>query len=82
MSVRTESAKPPLSPRERQIVRLVLLGESNKDIASRLGTSAHTVKNQLTTIYRKLGVPNRILLVAWAYQHPVGLDEDERSTST
>ena len=76
MPKRAEPATPPLTSRERQIVRRVLRGESNKDIASRLGTSAHTVKNQLTTIYRKLGVPNRILLVAWAYQHPACLDEE------
>jgi LuxR family transcriptional regulator of csgAB operon len=80
--MRSESSKPALTIRERQIVRHVLRGESNKNIASRLGTSAHTVKNQLTTIYRKVGVPNRILLVAWAYQHPVGLDEEECSAST
>ncbi len=82
MSIPSESSKPLLTSRERQIVRLVLQGESNKDIASRLGTSAHTVKNQLTTIYRKLGVANRILLVAWAYQHPVGLAEEDCSAST
>ena len=54
----------------------MLRGESNKDIASRLGTSAHTVKNQLTTIYRKVGVSNRVLLAAWAYRHSTGIDEE------
>lgn len=82
MYMRSESAQPPLTLRERQIVQRVLRGDSNKAIASQLGTSAHTVKNQLTTIYRKLGVANRILLVAWAYQHPVGLGEEDRSAST
>ena len=75
-------SESPLTAREWQIVRGVLRGESNKNIAARLGTSAHTVKNQLTTIYRKLGVSNRMLLAAWAYRHSAGLDEEMFSGST
>ena len=56
-----------LTPREREIVRAVACGESNKEIAARLGTSPHTVKNQLTALYRKTGAANRIRLIAWAY---------------
>lgn len=49
-------------------MRALLRGESNKEIAQRLGTSAHTVKNQLTALYQKTGVPNRVGLVGWAFR--------------
>jgi DNA-binding CsgD family transcriptional regulator len=37
-------------------------GASNRDIATRLGVSEQTVKNQLTIMYEKLGVHNRLQL--------------------
>lgn len=50
------------SPRERQIATLVANGCSNQEIANRLGLRLQTVKNHLSRIYRKLGVPNRVQL--------------------
>ncbi|HEU4939734.1 MAG TPA: response regulator transcription factor [Vicinamibacterales bacterium] len=50
------------SPRERQIVTLLADGCSNQEIANRLGLRLQTVKNHLSRIYRKLGVPNRVQL--------------------
>jgi DNA-binding NarL/FixJ family response regulator len=57
-----------LSERERQIVRLLLDGLTNKEIGNRLGVSDQTVKNQLTTLYRKVGVANRLQLLVRALQ--------------
>ena len=50
------------SPRERQIATLLANGCSNQEIANRLGLRLQTVKNHLSRVYRKLGVPNRVQL--------------------
>jgi DNA-binding NarL/FixJ family response regulator len=49
----------PLAPREREIVELVLRGDSNKQIAQKLGLSEQTVKNTLSHAYGRLGVQSR-----------------------
>jgi DNA-binding CsgD family transcriptional regulator len=53
-----------LSTAEREVVRAVLAGRSNLEIADMRGTSAKTVGNQLHAIYRKLGVGSRSELAA------------------
>jgi DNA-binding NarL/FixJ family response regulator len=52
-----------LSPRERDVARLVCDGLSNKEIARRLFISGTTVHHHLTSIFSKLGVPNRFALI-------------------
>lgn len=49
----------PLSPREREILRLVSTGASNKEIADRLFLAEGTVKNHVTSILVKLDVRDR-----------------------
>jgi DNA-binding NarL/FixJ family response regulator len=56
------------SPRERQIVSLLASGCSNQEIANRLGLRLQTVKNHLSRVYRKLGVPNRVQLAVRVLQ--------------
>lgn len=51
-----------LSKREMEIVRLLLLGESQKNIEDKLFISYHTVKNHVYNIYKKLGINNRFQL--------------------
>lgn len=51
-----------LSPREREIARLVALGKSNREIAAQLRLSVRTVENYLYTAYAKLGITKRIEL--------------------
>jgi DNA-binding NarL/FixJ family response regulator len=58
-----------LTRRERQIVALLMEGCSNNAIASRLGVSAQTVKNQLSTLYQKAGVGSRLELVLFAQRN-------------
>jgi DNA-binding NarL/FixJ family response regulator len=53
----------PLTGRQQQIMDALLDGASNRVIAERLGLCEQTVKNQLTRIYRKLGVAGRLQLV-------------------
>src|SRR6266403_3559965 len=52
-----------LSRREFQVVEHAAQGESNKQIADRLGLSEHTVKNYLFHVFEKLGVSNRMELL-------------------
>jgi DNA-binding NarL/FixJ family response regulator len=59
----------PLSPREREVLRLVGQGMRNADVAARLEISAQTVKNHMTAILHKLGVPNRTRAVTYAVRH-------------
>lgn len=60
-------ALPPsavtLTPREREIAEAILGAASNKAIAERLGISEQSVKNRLTSLYKKIGVASRLELV-------------------
>jgi DNA-binding NarL/FixJ family response regulator len=49
----------PLSEREKEIVRLLAQGLTNREIAGRLNLAEGTVKNYVTTILQKLGVRDR-----------------------
>jgi DNA-binding NarL/FixJ family response regulator len=51
-----------LTPREHDLVRAVLRGATNAAIASDLGLSPQTVRNQLSSVYLKLGVSSRLEL--------------------
>jgi DNA-binding NarL/FixJ family response regulator len=52
-----------LSDRERDVVRCLAEGLSNREIAFRLGISRHTVKNYMFRIFEKLGVSSRLELL-------------------
>jgi DNA-binding NarL/FixJ family response regulator len=49
-----------LTPREHEVLVLLVLGIDNAEIARRLQISQHTVKNHVSSILEKLGVENRI----------------------
>jgi len=59
-----EGDEVTLSPREREIVRLVAEGHPNKIIAAELDISAWTVGTHLRRIFAKLGVASRAAMVA------------------
>ncbi|MGA8763901.1 MAG: response regulator transcription factor [Candidatus Sulfotelmatobacter sp.] len=52
-----------LSRREQQLVELICWGFTNKEIASRLNLSEHTVKNHIHRILQKTGAPDRTSIV-------------------
>lgn len=56
-----------LSERELEVVRLVAQGRTNAEIAADLFVSPGTVKNHVASIGRKLDVPNRVAIAAWAW---------------
>jgi DNA-binding NarL/FixJ family response regulator len=55
-----------LTKREEDLVRLVVDGLGNREIAKRLNLSEHTVKNYMFRIFTKLGISNRVELVLYA----------------
>ena len=56
----------PLSPREIEVLELIALGKTNKEISAELVVSPGTVKAHTSNIYRKLDVANRTEAVARA----------------
>ncbi len=58
-----------LTERERQVLALLVKGQSNVDIANRLHISMATVKYHLSNIFSKLGVKNRVEAVTIALEN-------------
>jgi|GEM_PF-2040192 DNA-binding CsgD family transcriptional regulator len=52
------------TPREREVLQLVLQGYTNKDIAEQLGISDYTARDHVSALLRKNEVRNRAQLVA------------------
>jgi DNA-binding NarL/FixJ family response regulator len=57
-----------LTPREREVLRLMAGGFSNREIADALGTSEGTAKNHASSIFAKLGVRDRTRAVLRALE--------------
>ena len=55
-----------LTPRECEILDLLASGESNKELARRLGISPNTVKTHIARLYEKLGVQRRVQAIEQA----------------
>lgn len=60
-----------LTSRERKVIQAVIAGSGapNKGLAEQLFISEHTLRNHLVSIYRKLGVKNRLELYVYALKH-------------
>jgi DNA-binding CsgD family transcriptional regulator/tetratricopeptide (TPR) repeat protein len=58
-----------LTPRELEVLRLVATGKSNREIASALVISEHTVARHVQNILTKLGVGSRTAAGAFAFEH-------------
>ncbi len=67
-SVTSTIKEMDLSPREQEVLDLVIQGLNNKEIAQELYISGHTVKNHVTKIFQKLEVPDRAHAISKVYQ--------------
>lgn len=56
---RDRVARAILSPREKQVLGMVVMSFTNQEVATKLGVAESTVKSHLTSIYAKLGVRGR-----------------------
>ena len=61
-----------LSRREREVLQLLAAGESNRQIACRLGLSTHTVERHVANLYRKIGARGRADATAYALRNGLG----------
>jgi two-component system, NarL family, response regulator LiaR len=59
----------PLSPREREVLRLIARGQSNRQIARDLAIGEQTVKTHVRSILIKLGLQDRIQAAIFALRH-------------
>ena len=72
---RRDSVKPPVNPlddlsrREEDILKLVALGKSNREVGEVLELQEKTVKHYMTSILQKLQVRNRVEAAVLARQH-------------
>ena len=62
-------AESKISEREREVLRLLVSGCSNREIADQLGIIERTVKAHVAQLLRKVGVQNRIALSVHAVTH-------------
>lgn len=58
-----------LTPREEEVLRLIALGHTSVEIATKLGLSPRTIETHRARIHRKLGLATRAELVRYALQH-------------
>jgi DNA-binding NarL/FixJ family response regulator len=60
---------PVLTPREYDIVRCVVAGMTNGEIAHELGLCEQTIKNALSVVYQKCDVHSRLQLALFAVRN-------------
>lgn len=67
-----DAMHPGLTPRERDVLEMVGLALTNREIAIQLCLSEKTVKRHVTVVMRKLGARNRVeaALIAERQHHP------------
>lgn len=57
-----------ITPREREILLLIRMGKTNKEIASELELSINTVKTHMKNLFHKLNVTNRTQATLKAFE--------------
>ncbi|HGL4262386.1 helix-turn-helix transcriptional regulator [Burkholderia dolosa] len=58
-----------LTPRQREVLRLLAEGKSNKQICRVLNVAEGTIKNHLYALFRQIGVSNRTEAALWLARH-------------
>jgi DNA-binding NarL/FixJ family response regulator len=72
-AIRRMLERPPLSPRERQVLAMVVMDFSNAEIARKLVVTESNVKSHLTSAFSKLGVTSRNAAAELILDHESGL---------
>ena len=70
-----------LTPKEIQIVALIVQGCKNKQIAEQLNTKEQVIKNYLRSIYDKTGVSDRLELALFTIHHKVLAEAATRASN-
>lgn len=66
-----------LTPREREILRHVAEGKTNKELAEVLSISENTVKNHMKNLLKKLYLENRVQLASYAVKHGISIRKEK-----
>jgi two-component system nitrate/nitrite response regulator NarL len=69
MMMKTKSSKDLLTNREKEIIKLIVNEEGNKQIADQLFISEHTVEAHRKNIFRKTNAKNIVGLIKYAYEN-------------
>ena len=72
-----QPALADLTPRELEVLQLMLAGYTNQAIAKEISVSRKTVEFHLDNIYTKLGVRTRMLAGVWALQNGLAAETRE-----
>lgn len=75
-TTRGDDESPTLSPRQREVLRLIALGRATKEIAFHLGLSPKTVETHRAQIMERLGIREVAGLVRYSLRHGL-ITEDE-----
>ena len=65
----THTSSLPLTDRQLEILTLLALGYSEKEVALRLGISLRTARNHVANLYQRLGLHHRAEAVLMAVRH-------------
>lgn len=68
---KTRSSSIKITRREQQLIELIEKDLSNKEIATALNISLHTVETHRKNIFRKTGATNALSLAKWAYENKI-----------
>ncbi|MGO7959568.1 two-component system response regulator MctR [Rhizobium leguminosarum] len=71
MGERAEEGIDPLTPRERDILGLIVAGRSNKEIAETLGITSATAETHRKNLKKKLGIATTAGLIRYALDHGI-----------
>ena len=66
-----------LSGRESSVLRRIVQGYTNQEIAEQLHLSINSIKTYIRTTYRKIGAGRRQQAITWAIQHGFPIERDE-----
>jgi len=73
----TREAHEPLTEREKDVLRLLTQGKSNKEIADALFIGDRTVKSHLSAIFQKLNVADRTQAALYAVRHGLVASDEQ-----